>query len=495
MDFTVPSIAFSFDGKPEAKGTKITVKFEKDAMSFEKNGQAMGKPFKLKKIKFFKMEIGSENMILQSDGLKFIFKSDDEINKAISDALNGSQTLKKPPTGGSKSSHSSISGREVIDQNVHPNRMDSNRNSLPPNRAANMRNPSNPNTKPEPMGSSYTTADWIPSTNQSAYKPHHIPGTKSVTVSRVSPSVHSRLSTSPIVRNGSNTNSSSYKDNTSVLASAKSNSTGDNPSPNPNSRDNNNSMIKKKPQLDFHTKASSAIPDQPKITGLPIKGTSSRSKNNDSLQWLSNPSTTKLNENENKSKKDFSYVEKNMVTYGKLNGSTNGNTYGSTHDSGKYNRVTGKPVDITLRPVGSINSFFKPTTIPSYRSSYSDSLRNEEKNARQLAQAIAESLATSTHEAYDPFRFDGNSGKDLTAKRGKFEGLRNLGNTCYLSSICHVRITPDPNSNPNPNSNLNPNPNPTPALILTPTQTLTLTLIRPSCLSDLFAATFYLPFG
>ena len=156
MDVQVTAEVLTVDGRNHPVG-KVLIRLEAEKLSVMRNGSLLGQ-FKYKKIDFTEENRkGPDYMLLQSDGLKFIFKSNDETTKSIRQALSKQNPLLKAAAMKPSLSRTTNGGKDNdLDaniQNINPNRGTSKNNSnprgrtgtslmdlpKPPSRAANMR--------------------------------------------------------------------------------------------------------------------------------------------------------------------------------------------------------------------------------------------------------------------------------------------------------------------------------------------------------------------
>lgn len=504
MDVQVTAEVLTVDGRNHPVG-RILIRLEAEKLSVMRNGSLLGQ-FKYKKIHFTEENRkGPDYMLLQSDGLKFIFKSNDETTKSIRQALSKQNPLLKAAAMKPSLSGTTNGGKDNdLDaniQNINPNRGTSKTDSnprgrtgtslmdlpKPPSRAANMRLS---NARPTMMISAEHNGR---SGQNEAPRTHHMPhsrlqisGTKSVSVGRASMSPQSMQDDNtydPREWDRASQDSIKSPSRESHLYHLES------PLPLPplpfkTSTHTSPAQIKKQPresplQKVYNTLKlfsnderrsqakkvgdSSRLRDQPKMNALPPSSTEmSRFSPYSILPRIS------VEEQEMKSntKPTISSSDKVKSTQGlgKL-------SFFSTDRDRSYKnperRLDNREISEKIRQQSSSsNSSDNSSNNNSFRikqglfprapiTTTTTSYNKDEDDAKDMARAIADSVITADAEkeksfqnlTYDLENYNsivGNNNENEVEnslkieKRGRYEGMRNLGNTCYLASISQV---------------------------------------------------------
>ena len=91
-NLSVSPKSLTVDGISHPTGSKICIKLEKEKLSLSLGGKILC-DFKYKKLNFLRAEAsGAGMMLLQSDGLKFIFISNDNTTNSINEAMGNSHS-------------------------------------------------------------------------------------------------------------------------------------------------------------------------------------------------------------------------------------------------------------------------------------------------------------------------------------------------------------------------------------------------------------------
>jgi hypothetical protein len=155
------------------------------------------------------------------------------------------------------------------------------------------------------------------------------------------------------------------------------------------------------------------------------------------------PSSMKARDDVHNTSKYF--LEKNS------NSNNNNNSYSNNNNNINNNNNSNSSSNNNSIPKQS--SIFPSTnTITNTYKSSQLALTKDQQDAKDLARAIADSVLTACAEKEKFQQFsnftasiaefseaDTTLKKGSAASRGRFEGMRNLGNTCYLGSVAQVR--------------------------------------------------------
>lgn len=493
----------------------VSIKLHEERLSLHKGGH------ELCIFRYKKMSFKSSNgrvpgcMLLQADGLKFVFKCNATIQRSINEAMGllpRAMPLKSVATSRQVSlvndSRSKVDEDSNI-QNVHPNHESSRivrggkASALmdlpkPPSRVANMRSDSSG------LKSQYfqekSSGIMSRMKGQESYPQLQMAGTKSVNVSR---DAHASATAVPLnqssvgsaifekrneaqsslpVSNRDSPQESSFSRDIQILSPPKKqrDSFLDSVSPRKMQR-------KADPSSTSRSESSHMIFDRPKISSLPQSKTKTGGP-----QHLFFPSPA-FNDSDDEMAPSAS---KSTIVVGSKSGtgtglgSGSGSGYRSTkltfsslehvmanskNDSSSAPRTYSRNLGVTGSKTIPRSDGYKQQPIQNvYRTAVS-SLSKEEQSARDLARAMADSMVTADEEkektkgrekdamqyyssvshffnstntsntsngryginmADEPLNSDVE--KKIISKRGRLEGMRNLGNTCYLSSISQV---------------------------------------------------------
>ena len=499
MDVQVTAEVLTIDGRNHPVG-KVLIRLEGEKLSVMRNGSLLGQ-FKYKKIDFTKENRkGPDYRLLQSDGLKFIFKSNDETNTSIMQALTQRNPLRKAaPTKPSLSRTTNGGKDNDLDadiQNINPNRGTSNNNSnsrgrtgtslmdlpKPPSRAANMRLSTG---RPTMMISAeHNGRSGQKETPRAHPLPHsriQISGTKSVSVGRASMSPQSMQdddnhaprewdrASQDSIKSPSRENYLHHLESPLPLPLP--------PLPFKTSTHTSPAQIRKQPRESPLQKVYSTLKlftnderksnakkvgdsvrlrDQPKMNSLPSSNSNTEMSRDSPYSILPR---TSVEEQEIRShmKPTISSNDKVKSTQGlgKM-------SFFSTDRSYKYpekrfddREISGKMWQQSSNSSNSSSNSFRIKNGLFPRAPITTNYSKDEEDAKDMARAIADSVVTADAEKEKSFQnlsFDlenynsvvGNNNENEAEnslkieKRGRYEGMRNLGNTCYLASISQV---------------------------------------------------------
>ena len=511
IEFIVIAEELRVDGKEHNKGN-VSIKLHEERLSLHKGGQELCK-FRYKRISF-KSTGGKFNgcMLLQSDGLKFVFKCSATIQRSIDEAMGTlpkAFPLKSVATSRQVSLvnvHGSKVDEDSNIQNVHPNRDNSRivrggkASALmdlpkPISRVANMRS--------GPTGTrSHYFEEKGPSTMSRIKEQESCPqlqmaGTKSVKVSR-----DPELSATAVPLNESSVGAALFERKREAQSSSVMASYRDSPqessfsseiqilsSPKKQRDSYFDSMSHRKmqrigdPSSTSRSDSSlSLISDRPKISTLPQP----KAKTGSESPQIFLPSP-KFNDSDDDK---VSSASKSTVAVGSKSGTGTGSGYknnrmtfsslehvitNSKNDTASAPRTYNRPLGVTGSKTIPRLDIFRQQPIQNLYRTAVPSLSKEEQSARDLARAMADSMVTADEEKEktkerekQPMQHyssvshffnstntsntsNGRYGINLTdepcnpdsekktlSKRGRLEGMRNLGNTCYLSSVSQV---------------------------------------------------------
>ena len=487
MDIPVTAEVLTVDGRNHPMG-KVLIRLEAEKLSVMRNGSLLGQ-FKYKKIDFTsEHRKGPDCMLLQSDGLKFIFKSNPVTNKSIMQALTQQNNSLKSAVMYPSTSQIINGGKDSdLDaniQNVNPNRGTSKYNSnprgrtgtslmdlpMPPSRTANMRLS---NARPTMITSAENNGRMTQYEAPRAQHPLHsrlqISGTKSVSVGRAS------LSSSAMQEDDSVTQTERERASQNSL---KSPSRGEHlqhlksplpPLPYTTSTMMHTSpaIIRKQPRESPLQKVYSSLKlfgneerrshaktagdtfrlrDQPKIDALPPSDIEvSRESPCSVLPRIS----TEDQEKRSNPKAAVASSEKGRSTQGlgKLSFFSSDRSFKNPERRLENREISEK---ISQQSNSSSSTFRSKQGL--FPRAQIKSPSKDEEDAKDMARAIADSVITADAEkektfqnlSYDleifnPVEGNENENSLKMEKRGRYEGMRNLGNTCYLASISQVR--------------------------------------------------------
>ena len=507
MDVQVTADVLTIDGRNHPVG-KVLIRLEADKLSVMRNGSLLGQ-FKYKKIDFTKENRkGPDYRLLQSDGLKFIFKSNDETNTSIMQALTQRNLLLKAAPTKPNLSRTTNGGKDNdLDadiQNINPNRGTSKNNSnprgrtgtslmdlpKPPSRAANMRLS---NGRPTMMISAERDGR---SGQNDAPRAHTLPhsrlqilGTKSVSVGRASLSPQSMEDDDNYApREWDRASQDSIKSPIRENYLHHLESPLPLPLPPPpfkTSTLTSPAQIRKQPRESPLQKVYSTLKlftsddrksnakkvadsvrlrDQPKMNSLPPSYTNTEISRDSPYSVLPRMSVEDQEIGSNmKPTISSSDNVKSTQGIGKM-------SFFSTDRSYKYpeKRFDNREISEKVWQQSS-NSSYSSNSNSNSSSSNSFRIKNglfprapittndnkDEEDAKDMARAIADSVITADAEkeksfqnlSYDLENYNSIVGNNNESeienslkieKRGRYEGMRNLGNTCYLASISQV---------------------------------------------------------
>jgi hypothetical protein len=504
MDLQVTAEVLTVDGKNHPVG-KVSIRLEAEKLSLVRNGGLLCQ-FKYKKIDFTsEHRKGPDCMLLQSDGLKFIFKSNDVTNKSIMEALTQQKSSLKSAVTKPGMSHKDIDLDGNI-QNINPNKgaVKSNSNQRgrtgtslidlpkPPSRTANMRNPSAASTAMISSDHSVRMSQSETPRGHHQHLPHsklQISGTKSVSVGRAS------LSSSAIKEHDDWGRASQESTESPSRAKRLHQLTSPLPPlpPTTTSLHSPAASIKKlsresplqrvystlklftSDERRSNAKAvgdASRLRDQPKMSALPPSHTESSKES--PFANLFKPS---MEEQERKSIPKSSTAaaaaassssDKLRPSQGmgrlNLNFFTTDRSYKNPERRSDNREISD---EITLPSNNSSSSItyrnrqglLPRAPIITHSKDHSKDLNKDlskdDEDAKDMARAIADSVITADAEkeksfqnfSYDLEHFNSVEGGEnennmKVEKRGRYEGMRNLGNTCYLASISQVSHPP-----------------------------------------------------
>jgi hypothetical protein len=503
MDLQVTAEVLTVDGKNHPVG-KVFIRLEAEKLSLVRNGRLLCQ-FKYKKIDFTsEYRKGPDCMLLQSDGLKFIFKSNAVTNKSIVEALTQQKSSLKSAGMKPGLSHKEIDLDGNI-QNINPNKGVAKSNSnprgrtgtslidlpKPPSRTANMRNPSAASTAMISSDHSVRMSQSEASRGHHQHLPHsklQISGTKSVSVGRAS------LSSSVIKEHDDwgrasqdSTESPSRVKHlhhlTSPLPSLPPTATSVH-SPaasikklsreSPLQRVYNTLKLFSSDERRSNAKAvadACRLRDQPKMNALPPSHTESSKESpfanlfKPSMEDQERQSVPKIAAAAAAtSSSDKVRLGQGM---GKLNFFTTDRSYKNPEKRAENREVSD---EITLPNSNNSSSsssityrnrqgLFPRAPIITLSKDLSKDLNKDlskdDEDAKDMARAIADSVITADAEkekSFQNFSYDLESFNSVEGgenennmkieKRGRYEGMRNLGNTCYLASISQVSHPP-----------------------------------------------------
>ena len=197
-NLSVSPKTLTVDGISHPTGSKICIKLEKEKLSLSLGGKMLC-DFKYKKLNFVRAEAsGAGMMLLQSDGLKFIFISNDATTHSINEAMGNSQSnlgLIQSTKSKSLLSDKSVSLRNEIkdDENVHPNRNNSQVQNAVARTSSTFKKIPQPSSGTANMRSTLNTSSGPVSqqlqklAQHSSSSSQHVLGAKSVSVCRDAP--------------------------------------------------------------------------------------------------------------------------------------------------------------------------------------------------------------------------------------------------------------------------------------------------------------------
>ena len=204
-NLSVSPKSLTVDGISHPTGSKICIKLEKEKLSLSLGGKILC-DFKYKKLNFLRAEAsGAGMMLLQSDGLKFIFISNDNTTNSINEAMGNSHSkLGLIQSAKSKSSlpDKSVSSRNEIrdDENVHPNRGNSQMSNVAARISSTLKKNPPPTSGTANMRSTLNTSSGPVSqevqklAQHSSLSSRHVLGAKSVSVCRDSSQKSAKIS-------------------------------------------------------------------------------------------------------------------------------------------------------------------------------------------------------------------------------------------------------------------------------------------------------------
>ena len=501
MDVQVTAEVLTVDGRNHPVG-KVLIRLEAEKLSVMRNGSLLGQ-FKYKKIDFTEENRkGPDYMLLQSDGLKFIFKSNDETTKSIMQALRKQNPLLKAPAMKPSLSRTTNGGKDNdLDaniQNINPNRGTSRNNSnprgrtgtslmdlpKPPSRAANMRlSTARPTMMISAEHNGRSGQNEAPRTHQLPHSRLQISGTKSVSVGRASLSPQSMQDNNTYdPREWDRASQDSIKSPSSESHLYRLES----PLPLPplpfkTSTHTSPAQIKKQPRESPLQKVYSTLKlfgnderrsnakkvgdsgrlrDQPKMNALPPSNTE---MSRDSPYSILPRISAEEQEMKSNMKPTISSSDKVKPTQGlgKLSFFTSDRSYKNPEKRLDNREISEKIWQQSSSSNSSnngsnSNSFrIKQGLFPRAPITTTTTYSKDEDDAKDMARAIADSVITADAEkeksfqnlSYDLENYNSMVGNNNESevenslkieKRGRYEGMRNLGNTCYLASISQV---------------------------------------------------------
>ena len=503
MDLQVTAEVLTVDGKNHPVG-KVFIRLEAEKLSLVRNGGLLCQ-FKYKKMDFTsEPRKGPDCMLLQSDGLKFIFKSNTVTNKSIMEAMNQQKSSLKSAVMKPSLSHMDVDLDANI-QNINPNKGAAKSNSnprgrtgpslidlpKPPSRTANMRLPSDASTAMISSDRSVRIPQSDAPRGQHQHLPHsklQISGTKSVSVGRAS------LSSSVIKENDDRERASQDSTESPSRVKRLHNLTSPLPPLPPTTNTMHSSSSSPAASI---KKLSRESPLQRVYSSLKIFGSDERKSNakavGDAFRLRDQPKMNAPPPSQNESSKEspFTIFPKSSMEEQERKSipkTSTAATSSSSSDKARSNQGLGK-----LSFFSTDRSYKNPEkrsenreisdemTLPSSSSSSSSSsityrskqglfprgpiisrskdlskdLSKDDEDAKDMARAIADSVITADAEkeksfqnfSYDLENFNSVEGGENESnlkieKRGRHEGMRNLGNTCYLASISQVSHAP-----------------------------------------------------
>ena len=512
MDLQVTAEVLTVDGKNHPVG-KVSIRLEAEKLSLVRNGGLLCQ-FKYKKIDFTsEHRKGPDCMLLQSDGLKFIFKSNPVTNKSIMEALTQQKSSLKSGVMKPSLSHKETDLDANI-QNINPNKGAAKSNSnprgrtgtslidlpKPPSRTANMRNPIAASTAMISSDHSVRMSQSDTPKGQHQHLPHsklQISGTKSVSVGRASLSSSAIKESDDWGRASQESNESPSKvkrlhhltsplpplppTTTSLHSPAASIKKLSRESP--LQRVYSTLKLFSSDERRSNTKAvgdASRLRDQPKMNALPPSHNESSKESpfanlfkpsmedqdrksipkSSTAAAASTSSGDKVRPSQGMGKMNFFATDRSYKNPEKRSDNreiSDEITLPSSHSSSSSITYRNKQGLLPRAPI--------ITHSKDLSKDLNKDLSKDDEDAKDMARAIADSVITADAEkeksfqnfSHDLEHFNSIEGGEnenendmKIGKRGRYEGMRNLGNTCYLASISQVSHSPLPLTSPFP---------------------------------------------